>query len=226
MDYYYISVKLVAGFVGLWVMTRVLGKKEISQLTAFDFVSSLMLGELVGNTIYNKEAHIPHLLYALALWTGLSILLEKLSIRFPALSKRMTGAPDIIIKDGQIDYRMMKKNNLDFGQLTMLLRQQGIFSMKEVAYAIFETDGSISVFKKPAADTVTRQDFKLPEQPYSLPAILIEKGKIYHHHLSSIGKNETWLLKELKRNGTDSPSSVLYAEWSEQEGLFVQKQSK
>lgn len=226
MDYYSIALKLVAGFVGLWVMTRILGKKEISQLTAFDFISSIMLGELVGETIYHKEVHFSHLLYALVIWTGLSMLLEKLSLRFPALSKKMTGAPDIIIKNGQIDFRMMKKNNLDFRQLTMLLRQQGIFSMSEVAYAIFETDGSISVFKKPAADTVTRQDLKLPEKPYSLPAVLIERGEIYHHHLAAIGRDETWLLNELERNGAAGPSSVLYAEWSEQEGLYVQNESK
>ncbi|WP_246315833.1 hypothetical protein [Paenibacillus foliorum] len=67
MDLYYITVKLATAMVGLWLITKLLGKKEISQLTAFDFVSSLMLSEIVGNTIYDKDVHLVQLLYALVL---------------------------------------------------------------------------------------------------------------------------------------------------------------
>ena len=86
MDYTMITVKLVTAFFGLWLMTKLLGKKEISQLTPFDFISSLMLSELVGNTIYDRGVHFMMLIYALVLWMVLSLALEKIVQIFPWLS--------------------------------------------------------------------------------------------------------------------------------------------
>lgn len=79
MDFEQIAFKLIVGFVGLWLLTRFLGKKEISQLTPFDFVSSLMLSELVGNTVYQEDVKFSHLLFSLFLWGVLSYLFEKMT---------------------------------------------------------------------------------------------------------------------------------------------------
>ncbi len=94
MDYTMITVKLVTAFFGLWLMTKLLGKKEISQLTPFDFISSLMLSELVGNTIYDREVHFMMLIYALVLWMVLSLALEKLC-ESPWLSVPLSGRPNL-----------------------------------------------------------------------------------------------------------------------------------
>lgn len=147
-NFYYITVKLVTAMVGLWLITKLLGKKEISQLTAFDFVSSLMLSEIVGNTLYDKDVTLSELLYALILWAAMSLFLEKLVQFIPGLSKYLNGRADIIINQGKIDFRAMKRNNLDFDQLHTLLREQNIFTVREVAFAVFETNGNISVLKK------------------------------------------------------------------------------
>jgi uncharacterized membrane protein YcaP (DUF421 family) len=162
-DFYYITIKLATAMIGLFLITKLLGKKEISQLTAFDFVSSLMLSELVGNTIYDKNVHLMHLLYALFLWAAMSLIMEKLLQYFPALSKRMNGRADVIISSGEIDFRAMKRNNLDFDQLHTLLREQNIFSVREVAFAVFETNGTISVMRKASLEAITRADMQLPE---------------------------------------------------------------
>ncbi|KRE86302.1 hypothetical protein ASG89_09760 [Paenibacillus sp. Soil766] len=122
--YVSIGVKLTVALIGLLIMTRLLGKKEISQLTAFDFVSSLMLSELVGNTIYDNEIHLSHLLFALVIWTLLAWGLEKFIARFPRLSRYAAGTPDLIIRNGVVDFKAMKRYNLDFAQLGMLLRER------------------------------------------------------------------------------------------------------
>ena len=98
------------------------GKKEISQLTPFDFISSLMLSELVGNTIYDREVHFMMLIYALVLWMVLSLALEKIVQIFPWLSVPLSGRPDIIIRKGVIDERAMRRNKLDMHQIGMLLK--------------------------------------------------------------------------------------------------------
>ncbi|WP_217594641.1 DUF421 domain-containing protein [Cohnella sp. GbtcB17] len=218
-----ITFKLVIAIFGLWVMTRLLGKKEISQLTAFDFVSSLMLSELVGNTIYDKDVKLVHLLYALALWTCLSIGLEKLSILFPRLGRLASGKPELIIHNRKILYRAMRRNNLDFEQLHAMLRQSGVFAISQVEYAVLETNGSLSVMLKSDIEEGEREDLKPPTAEVVLPVALVVNGRIDAASLREIGRDGGWLVRELERRGIEDIRSVLYAEWSEGEDLYVQR---
>ncbi len=223
MDYGQIAFKLVVGFMGLWLLTRLLGKKEISQLTPFDFVSSLMLSELVGNTVYQEDVKFSHLLFSLFLWGILSLLFEKVTQYAKRARGVLDGKPSILIRDGEVDIDELKKNSLDFDQLRMLLRQHDVFFIREVAYAIFEANGSLSVMKKPDEETVTRKDLGLEPKTAHLSYSLIENGKINQEHLNLIGKKETWLREELKREGCKEPGDVAYAEWKEEEGLYILK---
>ncbi|WP_336785793.1 DUF421 domain-containing protein [Paenibacillus sp. MMO-177] len=222
MDYEMITVKLITGFFGLWLMTKLLGKKEISQLTPFDFVSSLMLSELVGNTVYDRDAHYSMLLYALALWMALSLTLEKAIQLMPWLSVPLNGRPDIVIRNGVIDVKAMKRNRLDMHQVGMLLREQGVFTVKEVAFAVFEPNGSLSVMKKPDQEPPTRAELQMKEPVAGLSRILIEQGQMQRGELIDIGRNEEWLLSQLEKQGIDRIQAVYYAEWSEEEGLHIQ----
>jgi uncharacterized membrane protein YcaP (DUF421 family) len=216
-NFVYITVKLVTAMVGLWLITRLLGKKEISQLTAFDFVSSLMLSEIVGNTLYDKDISITEIL-----WTLMAMFLEKLVQLIPGISKFLNGRADIIITRGKIDFQAMKRNNLDFDQLHTLLREQNIFTIREVAFAIFETNGSISVMKNSSEDSVSRKDLGLPEKPLSLPIVIVENGHVQRDRLTRIGHDEQWLLSELKKKGISRIQDALYIEWSDHEGMYIQ----
>ncbi|MFD2611056.1 DUF421 domain-containing protein [Paenibacillus gansuensis] len=220
-DLLYISVKLLTGFIGLWLMTRLLGKKEIAQLTPFDFISSLMLSEIVGNTVYDKEVHFSRLLYALAFWALLSFTLEKVTYKFKTLRRPLDGSPVLLIEDGKVNVRQMHRNNMDFEQLQMMLRQRDVFSIREVAYALLETNGGLSVLKKSGYDQVTREDFDLPEKEQHPGAGLIEDGEIQKEQLLLLGKDELWLRKELINKGYGDAENVLYAEWRTGEGLYV-----
>lgn len=223
--YVSIGVKLTVALIGLLIMTRLLGKKEISQLTAFDFVSSLMLSELVGNTIYDDEIHLSHLLFALILWTVLALGLEKFIALFPKISRYAAGTPDLIIRDGVVDFKAMKRNNLDFAQLGMLLRENDIFSLREVAYALFETNGSISVLrqKNPEENTGNAKD---RQGSVSLPAYIIENGSINEDTLKRLGRDRTWVDQLLLVSGIPNQTCVLFAEWSDSSGLYYQLKEK
>lgn len=216
-----ITFKLLIGFLGLWGMTRLLGKKEISQLTPFDFISSLMLSELVGNTVYQEDVKIPDLLYALALWAALSYVFEKITQYFKKSRGFLDGKAAILIRHGEVDLKELRKNSLDFDQLRMLLRQQNVFFMREVAFAIFEANGTLSVMKKSDYDEVTRKDMKLPEQEAFFSYSLIEDGKIDAESLKLLDKDEAWLKQELNNCGYEDVQDVAYAEWTQDEGLYV-----
>lgn len=220
-----ITVKLVTGFFGLWIMTKLLGKKEISQLTPFDFVSSLMLSELVGNTIYDRQIHFMMLVYSLVLWMVLSLLLEKVVQLLPWLSVPLSGRPDIVIRHGMIDMRAMKRNRLDMHQIGMLLREQGVFSVQDVAYAVFETNGSLSVMKRTSEDIPAKSpmdDKQNPGNSVGLPRIVIEQGYVQRDELRELGRSEEWLVSQLQEQGVARIKDVFYAEWTEGVGLHVQ----
>lgn len=221
MEYGSILIKLVAGFIGLWAMTRLLGKKEISALTPFDFISAVILGDLVGETIYDKEKNILMLLFTLAVWTVLSISFEKITQHIRKLRKPLEGEPNIIIRDGEIDLDKLRKNNLDFAQLRMMLRAKDTFSVEEVAYAIYETNGSLSILKKPEFEPVTREDMKISSKSIQLPQSLVEAGVVQRHALDSLGKDETWLRRQLQEQGHPELRNVAYAEINEEGELTV-----
>ena len=221
MEYGSILVKLIAGFVGLWLMTRLLGKKEISALTPFDFISAVILGDLVGNTIYEKDHSVLKLIFTLAVWTVLSILFEKITQYIPKLRKPFEGEPEILIADGKIDLSKLHKNNLDFDQLRMMLRAKDTFSVKEVAFAIYETNGSLSILKKPQYEAVLRKDMNLSEKDLRLPESIVEAGVIQQENLKRSGKDESWLLNQLQEQGYPDLKSVAYAEFDEENELSI-----
>lgn len=212
MEYLQILTKLVAGFLGLWAMTRILGKKEMSALTPFDFVSAVILGDLVGDTIYDESKSILQLLAALAGWTILSIAFDKLTQYVKAFRKPLEGKPDLLICDGKIDVKELYRNNLDFDQLRTMLRSKDIFAVSEVAFAIYETNGTLSVMRKSAYETVTRKDLKLPEEKAMLPRGLIENGELSLKELEAAGFQKDWLYAELEKQGVTDAKTIAYAE--------------
>ncbi|WP_159882835.1 DUF421 domain-containing protein [Paenibacillus puerhi] len=221
MSFVHITLKLVIGFVGLWVITRLLGKKEISQLTPFDFVSALMLSELVGNTIYDDEAGYGKLVYALAFWMLLSYAMDRVVYRSRKLRKPLEGEPSLLIVNGVVNQRELDRNNVDMEQLCMMLRQRNVFSLNKVAFAVLETNGSLSILLKSEYETVNRGDLNLPEQVQRPAEVMIKDGQIQGDGLKEIGKDESWLRKEMLEQGFMDPRQVFYAEWTSEDGLYI-----
>ena len=221
-----ITVELLVGFFALLILTKVLGKTQITQITPFDFISSLVLGELVGNAIYDKDVNIQSILYAVLLWGVLIYIVEWITQKFRGTRNILEGNPSIVIHHGKIDRNQLKKSKLDINQLQNLLRQKDVFSLREVEFAILETNGSISVLKKSEYLQPTKQDFNLKKEQGYLSVDIISDGKVDLENLKDAGFNEVWLNKILKEHKVDDPKDVLILEWKEDEGVFLQKMDK
>lgn len=212
-----IVVKLLTAFAGLWISARILGKREIAQLSPFDFISSMVLSELVGNTIYDEHANIGMLLFALAVWVSLSYLFEKLMNHNKPLRKKLEGQPELLIMDGKIDMDALERNHIDFDELRAMLRQKDVFSVSEVAYAVYETNGSLSLLKHPKEEALKRSDLKLASgEQARLPAAVIEKGKVQTEVLDKLGYDENWLRERLHAAGITDTAAIMYAECTEE----------
>ncbi|MBG9549603.1 DUF421 domain-containing protein [Cytobacillus firmus] len=222
MKYLHILSVLVIGYIFLFIMAKLLGKTQITQITPFDFISAIVLGELVGNALYDQETGILEIFFAVTVWGTLIYATETLTQKFKRARKLLEGEPSIVIKKGKIIFEELKKNHLDLNQLQHLLRSKDVFSIRECEYAILETDGTVSAFKKPLYATPTIQDLNLPIYNAELPVTLILDGEVVWDNLKSINWDETILKNEIKKYGASGVKDVLYAEWKKGEALHVQ----
>jgi uncharacterized membrane protein YcaP (DUF421 family) len=215
------AIETIVGFISLMVVTKVLGKSQITQITAFDFISALVLGELVGNTLFDEKKSFMLIIYAVFFWGLLLYITEQLTQKFKGVRKLFEGKPSIVIHKGQIRRDIMKKEKLDLNQLEHLLRSKDVFSLSEVEYAIFETDGSLSVLKKSMLQSPTRKDVNAKPERVVLPISLILDGELDKDNLKEANLTEEWLKEELRKQEINDYKQVMYAEYKEGEGLYV-----
>ncbi|WP_240452208.1 DUF421 domain-containing protein [Virgibacillus sp. YIM 98842] len=209
------------GFVALFVLTKILGKTQINQITPFDFISALILGELVGNALFDEKAGIPQIAFVVTLWGGLLYITEIVTQKFKRTRMLLEGSPDIIIYNGKLIRDVMKKNNLDINQLRLLLRAKDIFSLEEVEHAILETNGTVSVLKKSPFQTPTKSDMKISPQEVNISVTLINDGEIIYDNLKEKNLTEEWLVEQLKEQDYESVEDVFYAEYNKGKKLFI-----
>ncbi|MFC0524743.1 DUF421 domain-containing protein [Pontibacillus salicampi] len=221
MIYGQIFVETLIGFLCLFVLTKFLGKSQITQITAFDFIAALVLGELVGNALYDQEVGIRQVLFAVFLWGLLIYTTEMITQKFKGTRGLLEGRPSIIIYQGHIQKEQLTKGKLDINQLQHLLRSKEVFSIQEVEYAVLETDGTVSVLKKSLQQTPSRGDFDMQPEPVPLPRGIITDGEFIWDNIREAGLTKEWIMGELAIHQLYDVSDVLYAEYKKGEALYV-----
>lgn len=214
------------GIVALFILTKVLGKTQISQLTPFDFIAAIIVGELVGNALFDKDASIKEIAFVIFIWGVLLYIIEIITQKFKKSRYLLEGKPAIIIHKGDIIYEEMRKNKIDINEVQHLLRSKSVFALQDVEYAILETNGEMSVLKKSQFDPPTREDMKIVPKKATLAVGLINDGEIIYDNLDEIGKSETWLHNELRIQKYEQVAHVFYAEYVEGKPLFIQPYTK
>jgi Protein of unknown function (DUF421). len=222
MEWYRIAGELLISYLALLFLTKALGKTQLSQATPLDFISALILGELVGNGLFEKRIGIGKILFAVGLWGILVSLTEFLTQKSRRLRPLIEGEANVIVEKGKISYEALKKNRLDLDQLQQFLRKKDIFSLRDCEYAILEPDGTLSVMKKSHLEPATKADLGLSATSGSLSYYLIKDGEIIEENLRKCGVGKNQLLEELKKRHIGRVEDVLVAEWTEGMPLFIQ----
>lgn len=148
-----ISLKLVFGLVSLMLVTRVLGKKALADVTPFDLIYTLVLGGILEESIYDDKLNIGHLVFALFLWAALIYIIERIVQKNTRVSRLLKGEPSVIIRDGVINLKALSKNHIEMEQLKTMLRQQKCFSLENAKHVILESAGQVSVLKNSQEDS-------------------------------------------------------------------------
>jgi uncharacterized membrane protein YcaP (DUF421 family) len=202
-------MRTLLGFVALLTLTRLLGKKQLSQLTVFTYITGIALGSMASELIMN-DVNILNGFTALVLWSFLVFIIEWISLKNARARVLMDGEPTIVIKKGLIVEQALQKQRLNLDDLTMQLRLKDVFSIMEVEYAILEPNGALSVMKKPAT---------------GMPAEIISDGKVVEKNLTELGYSHRQLGDELARQGIADIKDVLYAELQSDRSLYIQQRT-
>ena len=211
-EYFHMASKLIVGLIGIIIVIRLLGKKEMAQVTLLDFVYALVLGGVIKDAMYDPAVTIPRMLFVLAIWSALIYGFEKLTQKSGALRHVIKGRPATIIKEGQLMYNQMEKLNMEIEELNQLLRVEGIFSLREVNYAMLENSGQLTVLKKRS-----EQDVVIDVPSYTLVA----DGKIMGYQLEEIGGDKEWITRALAEVDK-AVDEVYFAEWNAEKGWHIQ----
>lgn len=214
-------VETVFGFVALFILTKLLGKTQISQLTAFDFIAALVLGELVGNALFDEKSGIIEIGFAIGLWGGLLYIVEMITQKFKGSRFLLEGKPALIIHKGEFIYEEMRKNKVDIDEIKHLLRLKDVFSIQEVEYAILEANGDLSVLKKSLYQNPTKKDLNIQPSRVQMPVTIISDGEVIKDNLAEVDINLEYLQNELKKQNIASIKDVFYAEWIEGQDIFI-----
>lgn len=180
--------------VYLFFVSKILGKKQIAQLEFIDYVMGISIGSIAAE-MATDTGETPFYFYLIAMTV---FFLVDLAITFvgrkgPALKHFFKGRPITVIYDGKFDYENLKVSKLDVNDVLALCREQGYFDITQVAYAVFETSGKLSVLPKSPYKQVTAKDMGVKLPPASLPCILVVDGNISYSGLNEINKTVEWL---------------------------------
>lgn len=218
-----VAVRGVIAFCTLLIFARVLGKQQISQLTFFDYILGITIGSTASSLTTDLTSRAwPHWI-GLLVWTLAVLITQVVTLKWRYSSKCVDGEPTIVVMDGKIMEAAMKKMRYRMDDLRIQLRHNQIFNVMEVKYAILETDGTISVMKKPEFQSPTIKDMNLPLPTNDLATELIYDGVIIDQNLKQFNHDRIWLDRELQKLNIKSPKEVFYMTLSPDGTLYTDK---
>lgn len=222
VNFWEIIIRSLITFIVILILARIIGKKQLSQLTFFHYITGLTIGSIAGEITTQVETPFWDGIIALICWTILTLFISFIAIRSTKARVIVDDRPTILIQNGLINKNGLKKARLHTDELAMLLREQGVFSFDEVHYAVFETNGELSILKKPANSPATKKDVKADSTiPPFFPTEIISDGKIVRKNLIELNLTEEWVRNKLKKKNIKNIEDVFFAQVLENGSLYI-----
>lgn len=215
-----VLLNAIYSFAALFLISKILGKKQIAELSFTDYVVGITIGSIAAE--WSTDVINPWYYYAIALGIFMifSFSISQLERTTLFLKSFLRGKPMLIIKNGKIDYKNLKKSKLDVNDLLGLCRNKGYFNLTDVAFAIFETNGDLSILPIGSQKPTVAENLNIKIEPSKLTKFVIDDGIVDKNYLKIINKDEKWLLKELNINSKKDLNNILVAFYDEQTGKF------
>jgi uncharacterized membrane protein YcaP (DUF421 family) len=181
------------------ITTKMLGKKQISELSFFEYVSGITIGSIAGEAITGLESNLFHGALAIIIFGLTTLLVDFLSLKSKSFRDIVEGRGTVVIKDGKILEENLKKEKYTIDEISALLRQKDIFRVADVEFAVLEPRGTLSALLKKENRPLTPKDLQMKTAAEKEPQTVIMDGKILDEALRSSGKSRHWLQMELEK---------------------------
>jgi uncharacterized membrane protein YcaP (DUF421 family) len=207
--------------VALFFVTKLIGKKQVSQLSLFDYVVGISIGNFAAEMTINLEASEVNGIVAVTIFGLIAFTVSYLTMKSVKIRKFFAGSPTLLVQEGKIITKNMRKVRFDVDDLLEVCRCNGFFNLNEIQYALMEANGEISFLPKADYKPVTAKDMNLKLNQDSLVANIILDGKVMKKNLENMNKDEEWLNKQLKVLGYYDMKNIILATLDASEKLII-----
>lgn len=221
MDIVKVLVFSSVAYIYLFIIAKILGKKQLSQLTFIDYIVGISIGSIAAEMATDLQQPFYHYLISMGVFFLLDIIITVLGRKGSFLKKFTNGTPLIIISDGKINYNKLKKSKITVDEFCGMARDKGYFHLEDIAFAVFETSGKLSILPKGSQKPVVAEDIKLEAERPQLDQYYVVDGKISKESLEFSQKDEKWLFNGLKIQGKEQLDNILLAYFDEKEQNFI-----
>lgn len=191
--------RALLSLVALFFVTKLIGKKQVSQLSLFDYVIGISIGNFAAEMTINLESEEVYGIVAVLIFGFIAYLVSILTMKSIKLRRFFMGTPTIMIEHGKLIYESFNKVRYDINDLLEQCRINGYYDISDIEYAIVEANGELSILPNEKNRPVTTKDMNLNVKKDGLCANVIIDGKIMYKNLNYINKDEKWLIKELNK---------------------------
>ena len=202
----------------LFIITKILGHKQVAQLDFFDYVNGITIGsigaELATEIQTPTKPFIALIIYGIA-----SFVLSFIAHKLPKTRKYINGTPTILM-DGEKIYRVnFKKAKIDLSEFMLMCREQGYFDLGQIQTAVLEYNGKLSILPKSTNRPLTPEDLKIIVKDAHIGIEVIMDARIMGENLNRLGFNEIWLEKRLKEQGFNDANDIFL-------GIYIPEDDK
>ena len=210
MKFLTLCLTALGSFAALFIIAKFIGRKQVSQLDFFDYITGITIGSIAAEMATGLEEPWKPLI-AMIIYGSVTLLLSSVTIKFPRVRKFLNGTPTILMDHGKLYRENLKKSKLDLSEFMVLCRQQGYFDLTDIQTAVFEYNGKLTILPVSSQRPATPNDLNLAPEQELLFTELIMDGRVLDENLSRMGLNRVWLEKQLKASGVQSADEVFLA---------------
>ena len=186
-------------YIIVLIVMRLMGKREIGQLQPFELAIAIMIADLASIPMTETGIPISNGIVPILGLLLMHLIISVLNIKSIRIREIICGKPSILIYRGKIDEKVLRKERFTINELQERLRNNNVVNISDVEYAILETSGQVTVIQKPNKRTTIPEDFNIMPEYEGIPYDLVVDGKIMHDNLKALGKNYSWLKKEVNK---------------------------
>ena len=224
----YIIILSLGSVVTLFILTKLMGYRQMSQMSMFDYINGITIGSIAAEMATSLEENYMQPLTAMIVYALADIFLSVVSSKSMKARRVIEGKPLILLNHGEIYRENLKKAKIDVNEFLVQCRVNGYFDVSKLETAILEGNGKISFLPKVSDRPVTPSDMNLtPQQDYMVANVILD-GKLMEENLRHTGKDEKWLHNQIKGQGADRIEDVLLAtcDASDQVTVFLKNNQK